>query len=174
MIFMLFVGIDVAKRKHDCSILDSNGVILSQFSFDNSLSGFNSFISSISSFDDSNFSDLKVGFEATGHYSYNLEKFLTSFPFQLFRFNPLATNLKRKAQSLRKTKTDKIDSLFIAFLLFEQNTPFFPEIPYFSNLKILTRHRFRLMQYSSKLKVSFNRNIDIVFPEYYQTYKYSF
>lgn len=163
---MLFVGIDVAKRKHDCSILDSNGVILSQFSFDNSLSGFNSFISSISSFDDSNFSDLKVGFEATGHYSYNLEKFLTSFPFQLFRFNPLATNLKRKAQSLRKTKTDKIDSLFIAFLLFEQNAPFFPEIPYFSNLKILTRHRFRLMQYSSKLKVSFNRNIDIVFPEF--------
>ena len=163
---MLFVGIDVAKRKHDCSILDSNGVILSQFSFDNSLSGFNSFISSISSFDDSNFSDLKVGFEATGHYSYNLLGYLIDKGLPTYVINPLHTNLYRKSLSLRQTKTDKVDARTIASMLMSDlNLKSCSDTSYHNEeLKSLTRYRFDKIKERAKLKISISRLVCIFSP----------
>lgn len=39
---MLFVGIDVAKSKHDCCIIDSNGVIIDDsLRIPNTKEGFN-------------------------------------------------------------------------------------------------------------------------------------
>ncbi len=41
VIFMVFVGIDVAKDKHDCHAVSSDGVILcDNFTFANSSQGF--------------------------------------------------------------------------------------------------------------------------------------
>ena len=40
-LFMLFIGIDVAKSKHDCCIIDSNGVIITDsLRISNSKEGF--------------------------------------------------------------------------------------------------------------------------------------
>ena len=51
-------------------------------------------------------SKVKVGLEATGHYSYNLLGYLLDKGLPTFVINPLHTNLYRKSLTLRKTKTD--------------------------------------------------------------------
>ena len=48
--------------------------------------------------------EVKVGLEATGHYSYNLLGFLLDKGLLTYVINPLHTNLYRKSLSLRKTK----------------------------------------------------------------------
>ncbi len=163
---MIYVGIDVSKHKHDCFIMNSDGVILKDvFSFSNSSKGFSEFKEILFGFSET-LNNVKVGLEATGHYSDNLLKFLKDNKLDVTVFNPLSTNLYRKASTLRKTKTDKVDAVFIAQMLlsnmpsnYSYNSEFIDEV------KSLSRHRFRLVGYKSKLKISFTRLIDITFPE---------
>ena len=69
---MIYVGIDVAKEKHDCCILGSDGEILfSPFTIQNTLQGFDELYEKIWSLT-SDMSEIKVGLEATGHYHLNL------------------------------------------------------------------------------------------------------
>ena len=60
---------------------------------------------------------IKVGLEATGHYSYNILGFLLDNDLAVYVMNPLHTNLYRKSLSLRKTKTDRVDARTIATML---------------------------------------------------------
>ena len=60
--------------------------------------------------------EIKVGIEATGHYSYNILGFLLGKDLPTFVLNPLQTNQFRKSLILRKTKTDKVDSILISRL----------------------------------------------------------
>lgn len=57
---------------------------------------------------------IRVGLEATGHYSYNLLGFLLDNGLATYVLNPLRTNLYRKSISLRKAKTDRVDARTIA------------------------------------------------------------
>ena len=98
---MIFVGIDVAKDKHDCFISNSDGVVLFDvFTIPNSREGFETLFQKIDSVSD-DLSKVKVGFEATRHYSYNLLGFLLHKGLTTFIINPLHTNLYRKSLSLR-------------------------------------------------------------------------
>ena len=68
---MIYVGIDVAKDKHDCCILGSDGEILfSSFTIQNTLQGFDTLYEKIWSLT-SDLTEIKVGLEATGHYHLN-------------------------------------------------------------------------------------------------------
>ena len=67
-------------------------------------------------------SQIKIGLEATGHYSYNILGSLLDHGYHTFVINPLHTNLYRKGQSLRKTKTDKVDARSIAEMLVTDKT----------------------------------------------------
>ncbi|OAA82958.1 IS110 family transposase [Clostridium coskatii] len=165
---MIYIGIDVAKNKHDCCIINSDGAILNDsLRISNSRQGFEFLYSSILSIlPDKDISNVKIGLESTGHYSTNLQNFLYAKGFRLSILNPLATNLFRKAQTLRKTKTDKTDALVIAKMLFSDDTKSYSPVSYqIQELKSLTRHRYRLIGYRAKLKISVNRLIDIIFPE---------
>ena len=73
---VISVGIDVSKDKHDCFILSSEGETLADgFTIPNTLDGFNFLLRKIQ--DCTTPQDkIKVGLEATGHYSYNLLGFL--------------------------------------------------------------------------------------------------
>ena len=163
---MIYVGIDVAKSKHDCCILSDGAVILKDvFTFPNSADGFASLFESISalSLDETS---VCVGFESTGHYSNNLKRFLLNCGFNIVEFNPLAVSLFRKAQSLRKTKTDKTDARCIAAMLLSCKSEVSMPVPeQITELKSLTRARHRLVQYRSRLKISLARLVDTVFPE---------
>ena len=103
---MIYVGIDVAKDKHDCFITNSDGeVLFKSFTIPNNREGFETLFQRIGSVSD-DLTKVKVGLEATGHYSYNLLVFLLDKGLTTFVINPLHTNLYRKSLSLRKTKTE--------------------------------------------------------------------
>lgn len=161
---MIYVGIDVAKDKHDCFIVSSEGEIIKDvFTFKNSVDGFKSFLAAIP---DVPKDKIKVGIEATGHYSLNLMRFITDNQLPLVVLNPLQTNLFRKAQTLRKSKTDKIDAKLIAHMLHSGNFKTHSNLSYhLSELKSLTRHKSRIKENLSKYKISLHRILDIMFPE---------
>lgn len=165
---MLFVGIDVAKSKHDCCIIDSDGVIITDsLRISNTKEGFDILYNTILSAPDSNdLSKVKIGLESTGHYSTNITNYLYSKGFSITVLNPLVTNAFRKAGTLRKTKTDKCDAKVIATMLFsDESKSYSPSSYQIQELKSLTRHRYRMIGYRSKLKLSVTRLIDIIFPE---------
>ena len=160
---MLLIGIDVAKDKHDCFICDSEGnVIKDVFTFSNDREGFNLLLS----FMPTSSENVKVGLEATGHYSLNLINFLIDNGYSPVVFNPLQINLFRKAHTLRKTKTDKIDAKLIALMLSSSDAkPHLVLSYHLTELKSLTRYRSRLKDQLARLKISLARIIEIVFPE---------
>ena len=164
---MLYVGIDVSKEKHDCHIMNSEGEILcDNFSFENSRSGFNSFLKLLKNCNGNELTDIKVGLESTGHYSDNLIGFLKQSKLYVSIFNPLQITLSRKAKTLRKTKTDKCDARFICRKLFEDApAPYLPKEYHISELKTLSRFRVRLINDLSKQKTLLVRLVDIIFPE---------
>ena len=164
---MIYVGIDVAKDKHDCFITDSDGEILfSVFTIQNNRDGFDDLFAKILSIS-SDFSNIKVGLEATGHYSYNLLGYLLDKGLHTFVINPLHTNLYRKSLSLRKTKTDKVDARTIAMMLMSDvNLKSYSDTSYHNQeLKSLTRYRFDKVQERAQLKQSVSRLVTILFPE---------
>ncbi len=165
---MLYVGIDVAKNKHDFCIIDSDGVIhFHHQTISNSLDGFKFLVSSIrSALSESDSLYAKIGLESTGHYSINITNYLQHSGFEIITLNPLSTSLFRKAHTLRKTKTDKTDAMVIATMLITDDSKSYSPISYqIQELKSLTRHRYRLVGYRSKLKLSMSRLVDIIFPE---------
>jgi transposase len=164
---MIYVGIDVAKDKHDCCILGSDGeVLFSPFTIQNSLQGFDELYDKICSLS-SDSSEIKVGLEATGHYHMNLLRSLLDNGLASYVINPLHTNLFRKGQSLRKTKTDKVDASSIAMMLLTDRTlkPYSDSSYHNEELKSLTRYRFNKVYERSRLKVSISRLVSILFPE---------
>lgn len=161
---MFYVGIDVAKDKHDCCSLSESGEEVAVFTFSNDFVGFDKLLSNICAV--GNESEAKIGLESTGHYSINLQNFLLQKRLSVKIFNPLSVQMLRKAQSLRKTKTDKSDSKFLAQLLFSDDSkPYSLSLLPISELKTLTRNRHRLVALRTKLKVSVSRLITILFPE---------
>ena len=162
---MILVGIDVAKDKHDCFIQTADGKVLHKaFSFANNYEGFEELYAKILSCNDD---IVRVGLEATGHYSYNLLGFLLSKELPTFVFNPLQTNQFRKSLSLRKTKTDKVDAKTIALMLATESADNAYSLQAYQNeeLKSLTRYRFDKVNQRSKLKQSLSRLVTILFPE---------
>ena len=111
---MIYVGIDVAKDKHDCFITNSNGeVLFKAFTISNNQDGFYVLYQRIESVME-DVTKVKVGLEATGHYNYNLLGYLIDKGLTTYVINPLHSNLYRKSLSLRLTKTDKVDARTIA------------------------------------------------------------
>ena len=164
---MICVGIDVAKDKHDCFILSSEGITLADvFTIPNNLDGFNTLLDKLWACSTSQDS-IKVGLEATGHYSYNILGFLLDNGLATYVLNPLRTNLYRKSLSLRKTKTDRVDARTIAAMLLSDTglKPYTDTAYHNEELKSLTRYRFDKVKERAKLKTSVSRRVCILFPE---------
>lgn len=163
---MFYAGIDVAMDKHDCVVLDSDGnCIVEVFTFKNSRDGFKTLKKVLQSCS-RNPKKIKVGLEATGHYSDNLLDFLNSIGFAPVLFNPLHTNLFRKGLSLRKTKTDHVDAHTIAIMLRTEDLKSYSQQSYhLAELKSLTRYRSVLVSDCSRNKLSLVRLCQILFPE---------
>ncbi len=164
---MICVGIDVAKDKHDCFILSSEGEVLADvFTIPNNAEGFNKLLQTIRSC--ARLTDkIKVGLEATGHYSYNILGFLLDRGLPTFVINPLHTNLYRKSLSLRRTKTDRVDARTISTMLMSDvDLKSYTDTSYHNEaLKSLTRYRFDKVKERAKLKTSISRLVCILFPE---------
>ena len=164
---MVYVGIDVAKDKHDCFIVNSEGEVLADvFSIPNNRDGFDLLLNRILECSGKS-EKIKVGLEATGHYSYNILGFLIDNGLATYVINPLHTNLYRKSLSLRKTKTDRVDARTIATMLMSDvDLKSYTDTSYHNEeLKSLTRYRFDKVCERAKLKTSVSRLVNILFPE---------
>ena len=164
---MVYVGIDVAKDKHDCFIVNSDGnVPYDVFTIQNNMDGFEDLFFKIKT-SSKDLSKVKVGLEATGHYNCNLLGFLKRKGLSTIVINPLYTSLSRKSVSLRKTKTDKVDARTIASMIMSDVSlkPYSDTLYHNEDLKSLSRYRFDKVSDRAKLKQSVSRLINILFHE---------
>lgn len=163
-ILIYFVGIDISKYKHDfCIISNAGEVIVDHSSFDNNQKGFQYLLDLLKPYDKHS---VRIAFEATGHYSLNLEFFLTNQEFSFMKLNPLVVHQFLKARSLRRTKTDKADSFTIANYL--MSVPYIPNsnvLYHTYSLKSLCRSRDILIKERSKIAVLLTNQLDFSFPE---------
>lgn len=169
---MYFVGIDISKFKHDCSVIDELcDVVTPSWSFSNDCEGFSLFKEFLTNLG----SDIKIGFESTGHYGQNLKLFLASNSFSFMEFNPLLISRFVHSKSLRKTKTDSIDSLIIAqYLMTVEYKPYPASFYHMDKLKSLTRFRDNLIRQRSRQLVDLTNVLDKLFPEFKPFFKNRF
>lgn len=164
---MIYAGIDIAKDKHDCFITNSDGdVLFKSFTIPNNREGLESLFQRIE-FASDDLTKVKVGLEATRHYSYNLLSFLFGKVLPTYVINPLHTSLYRKSLSLRQTKTDKVEAHIIALMMMTNiNLKSYSDTSYLNEkLKSLTPYRFDKVKQRAKPKASVFRLINILFPE---------
>lgn len=115
---MYYVGIDISKYKHNCFILDSSGnVVVRDFNFNNDLDGFNSFFSLPESFGFPE--NIKIVFEANGHYTSSLMRFLENTHYSFMESNPTPSKIMRTP-----------DSSYYELRCFSRGKFFFPNLLY--------------------------------------------
>jgi transposase len=171
---MYFVGIDISKYKHDCFIATEAGEIIWQnLTFQNTHEGFAQLLQILDSFDHSQ--EIRIGFEATGHYGLNLKLFLEKAHYSFMEVNPALLSKFIRSQTLRKTKTDAIDSRSIAhWLMSVEYKPYPLEFYHMYSLKSLTRLRDSLVRQRSFYLVKITNILDHIFPEFKPFFKNRF
>ena len=161
---MIYVGIDIAKLNHFAAAVSSDGEILIEpFKFTNDYDGFYLLLSKLAPLDQNS---IIIGLESTAHYGDNLVRFLISKDFKVCVLNPIQTSSMRK-NSVRKTKTDKVDTFVIAKTLMMQDSLRFmtlDDLDYIE-LKELGRFRQKLVKQRTRLKIQLTSYVDQVFPE---------
>lgn len=163
---MYFVGIDISKYKHDCFIMTETGdVIFNSFTITNNQDGFQTLLTILNSLDVQE--EIRIGFEATGHYALNLKLFLEKAHYSFMEFNPVLLAKFNKSQTLRRTKTDAIDCASIARWLMTVDYKPYPIGFYHTySLKSLTRLRDTLVKQRSFYIVKITNVLDHTFPEF--------
>lgn len=161
---MIYAGIDIAKLNHYASAIDSDGVVLIEpFEFLNDNAGFYTLLSKLNSFE---LDDIIIGLESTAHYGNNLVSFLVTKGLHVCVINPIQTATLRK-NNIRKTKTDKVDTLVIAKAVALMDHPRFVTLYDIAlmQLKNLGRFRMKLVKQRSRTKIQLTAYLDQVFPE---------
>jgi len=162
---MNYIGIDISKYKHDCFIMTDLGEVINEgFSFTNNAEGFVMLQKELELCKKGN---IQIGFEATGNYGINLKLFLERIGYDYMEINPLLIKEYIKSQTLRRTKTDKLDAKAIAGYLLEKGyrpnqTSFYQKFA----LKQLTRLRSNLVSQRSAYLVQLTNVLDCIFPEF--------
>lgn len=161
-----YVGIDVAKFKHDFTVVTSDGeVIVESTTFKNDLKGFETIKDSLSNLDHSQ--EIKIGLESTGHYHKNLVKFLTEQGHKVSVLNPYLVHGFIKSRTLRKQKTDNLDCMWIAkYLQSEDFKAYQSKLYPCEELKSLTRNRNKIVRERSNQLVTVTNCLDCIFPEF--------
>lgn len=167
---MYHIGIDISKFKHNCFIATDAGVKVKEFIFNNDFNGFHELLDSLKSLGDP--SEIKIGFESTGHYGTNLKSYLSNLGYTYIAFNAYLTHMFSKALSLRKTKTDKVDAKVISSMLgsvdYETlHTKFY----HMNDLKELVRQRNVYLGNRSKELIKLTNLLDKAFPEFKPFFK---
>lgn len=154
---------DVAKETHVAAAMDSDGVVLlDPFAFQNDHEGFQLLKAKLETLDKN---DLLIGLESTAHYAENLIFFLHAQGYRLAVINPVQTAAVRKT-GIRKTKTDKIDSLLICKTLALSSFRLYTENDVKTlQLKSLCRFRQKLKKSKARLKIQLVSYVDMIFPE---------
>ena len=163
---MFYVGIDIAKKNHEASIINDKGKLLSEsLSFTNSRSGCEMLVKLMERMG-ANPGNTVIGMEATGHYWLSVYTYLLELGFELKVINPIQSEAFRKMY-IRQTKNDSIDSNVIAQVMrFGQySVSSFSDEKHMA-LRQLCRYRLYLVDECSDWKRKVIALLDQVFPEY--------
>ena len=171
---MYFVGIDISKYKHDCFICNETGEVIEEnLSFTNTNEGFIQLLNLLKSLDNSQ--EIRIGFEATGHYGMNLKLFLEKNNYSFMEFNPALVKRFISTQTLRRTKTDKKDAMLITkYLISVDYKPHPKQFYHKYSLKSLSRMREKLVKQRSYYEVQITNILDVTFPELKPAFDNSF
>lgn len=138
------IGIDVSKDTLDVCILLEDGKF-KHLRESNNQNGIPSLVKKINSFQEKK-EDIPVIIEATGGYHYNITFFLQEKGFaKIYVINPLITK-KFLNNSIRKTKTDKADSLLLAKIALTEELNRFTE----TKTGIINKKKGRLLHFLKK------------------------
>lgn len=163
---MFIVGIDVAKRNHEVTVITSEGqVVQKAFSIRNNCTGYNMMMGKLKKLTNAK-SQFVFAMESTAHYWLALYTRLRKDGYKAIVLNPIQTSAMRE-MSIRKTKTDSKDSFLIAELIrfgrYAQSNVAHDKL---QALKELCRNRYYLVDMASDLKRKAISLIDRIFPEY--------
>lgn len=163
---MFIVGIDVAKRNHEVTVITSEGqVVQKAFSIRNNCTGYNLMMGKLKKLTNVK-SQFVFAMESTAHYWLALYTRLRKDGYKAIVLNPIQTSAMRE-MSIRKTKTDSKDSFLIAELIrfgrYAQSNVAQDKL---QALKELCRNRYYLVDMASDLKRKAISLIDRIFPEY--------
>jgi len=163
---MFYCGIDIAKFKHEATVIDSDGkALLNSISFTNTQEGCQKVIAL---FEKLNITvDLVIiGMEATGHYWLSVYEFFSELGYDVKVINPIQSDAFRKMY-IRQTKTDSIDSFIIAQIMrFGQYSATTLSDENIIALRQLSRYRLALVDSCGDCKRRVIALLDQVFPEY--------
>ena len=164
--FLFYCGIDIAKNKHEASIIDLNGKELSKsISFQNNQDGCEKLINLFIKFQISK-EDVVIGMEATGHYWLAVYAYLVEIGYNVKVINPIQSEAFRKMY-IRQTKNDSKDSFIIAQIMrFGQYSETKLAEENVIALRQLSRYRLALVDSCSDCKRRVITLLDQVFPEY--------
>lgn len=171
---MYLIGIDISKYKHDCFIATEAGEIIKDvFTFSNNQQGFTELLSVLESLDPNQ--EKRIGLEATGHYGRNLKVFLDKHNYTYMEFNPFLVKKYSSSLTLRKTKTDKVDSRLLSMILLSVEYKVYPVKSYhIQEIKSLTRYYKTLVKKRSKEITNLTNILDHIFPEFKLFFKNKF
>ena len=160
---MYYVGIDVSKHHHDATVIDATGqVVITPFRFLNTRQGVAALLTRLQTLD----AQVRIAMEATGHYWLPLYEALTAQGYPVSVFNPFQIRAYHQI-GLRKTKTDAVDSFWIAdFLRIGRGRPMDIPTPPVRQMRELARFRFTLLQRQGNICRRALTILDRVFPEY--------
>lgn len=160
------VGIDIGKGKHAATALSTQGEVIAQLaSFPNTRQGLDQ-LEQEALRKAGGPGKVLVGMEATGHYWMCTYHELTRRGYACVVLNPLQTNARSKVH-IRKTRNDKIDSETIARLILSGEAKATRvSDPKITELRLLVRHRHRLLQAAGDMERYAHTLADRIFPEY--------
>ncbi|MBQ6151381.1 MAG: IS110 family transposase [Mogibacterium sp.] len=162
---MIYVGIDIAKLDHYASAVNSDGVVLIEpFKFTNDADGFHTLSARLESLPAGD--KVIIGLESTAHYGNNLVRYLVTRSYNVCVLNPIQTSAMRK-NSIRKTKTDKVDTYIICQTLALQKSYRFVSFDDLDlmDLKSLGRFHRKSIKQRTRLKIQLKAYLDQTFPE---------
>jgi len=138
-------------------------VVNAGFTFTNNAEGFRQLQNELERCGQNN---VRIGIEATGNYGINLKLFLEKIGFNYMEINPLLIKEHVRSNTLRRTKTDKLDAKAIAEYISSKEYQPSP-LSFYSKfaLKQLTRLRNRLITGRSRYLIQLTNVLDCIFPE---------
>ena len=170
----LVIGIDVGSETHYARAFDYRGIEYSKkpFKFSNDEEGFASFYDWISEYKKEHEKDKVVpGMEPTGHYWFNLGKFLQDNGMEPVLVNPHHVKKSKELDDNSQTKNDRKDPKVIAGLVREGRymIPYLPDGVY-ADLRTASNMRFQIQSELTRIQNRISRWFNIYFPEYKTVY----
>ena len=171
----LIVGVDIGSETNFARAFNWRGQELSKkvFRFNNSQEGFQSFLAYINTYTTiASAQQIIVGCEPTGHYWFNLARYLEENNIKLALVNPYHVKQIKELDDNSPKKTDLKDPKTIAKLVVDgrYNYPYLPEGIY-ADLREAVSSRERIVKELNAITNRIKRWLKIYFPEYLVVYK---